>query len=270
MQYRHLFIIVAIGVGSLLALVSAMQRAPALYAAVPVAVKQTGAQQPERLQGVLAQLVVTPTKDNTLYESGNGSLSNGAGDYFFVGKTNSGQIRRGLVAFDLTGKLPVSATIVSATLQLHMSKTSGGQHAVSLHRVLADWGQGSSNAASNEGGGVTATSGDATWLHTLFNTTLWQTPGGDFVPTTTATVAVADVDFYRWSSPGLLADVQAWLTNPASNFGWALIGNEAASGTAKRFDTRENSVAANRPQLIIVYNTGAAELQNLYLPLIRQ
>lgn len=271
MRYRHLLITLTIGFGLLLVLCGSVAVTSTVHAAAPVIVEQATTQQPGGSQDVLAQLVVTPTKDNTLYESTTGDTSNGAGDYFFVGTTaRSASIRRGLLFFDLSGKVPVSATIVSATLQLHMSKTSGGQSDVALRRVVKEWGQGTSNANSDEGRGATAATGDATWLHTLFNTTLWQTAGGDFLPTTTATIPVVDVNFYRWSSPGLVADVQRWLTNPSSNFGWVLVGNEAESGTAKRFDSRENPVAANRPQLIIIYNTGAAEAMNLYLPLIRK
>ncbi len=271
MHVRHLLITLTIGFGLLLLLYGSVYNAPRLQAAGSVIVEQRSASQAADPQGVLAQLVVTPTQDNTLYESATGDISNGAGDYFFVGTTARGaSIRRGLLFFDLSGKLPVSATIVSATLQLHMSKTSSGQSDVALHRLLKVWGQGTSNANSNEGGGATATTGDATWLHTLFNTTLWQTAGGDFVPTTTATLPVVGINFYRWSSPGLVADIERWLANPASNFGWVLVGNETESGTAKRFDTRENPIAANRPQLMIVYNTGTAEQQSLYLPLIRQ
>lgn len=270
MHYRHLIITVTVGFGLLLVLFGSVYRAPSLQAAGPLLIEQTTVQQPTGSQGVLAQLVVTPTKDNTLYESTAGDTSNGAGEHFFVGTTARGvSIRRGLLFFDLSGKLPISATIVSATLQLHMSKTGGGQNDIALHRVLKEWGQGGSNASGNEGGGATATTGDATWLHTSFNTTLWQTPGGDFVLTKTATIPVAGVDFYRWSSPGLIADIQGWLANPASNFGWVLIGNEAESGAAKRFGTRENLTAPNRPQLIIVYNTGAAEDVKVHLPLIR-
>lgn len=271
MRYRRLLITVSLGLGCLFALFVAMNHAPVLHAATPVPVAQTTTQQAEPSQGVLAQLVITPTKDNTLYESTAGDTSNGAGQYFFAGKTSrDGSIRRGLLAFDLSSKLPVSATIVSATLQLHMSRTSSDANAVTLRRVLANWGEGSSNANSNEGSGATATTGDATWLHTFFNTSLWQTAGGVFAPTTTATVTVGGIDFYRWSSPALVADVQGWVSNPNSNFGWVVIGTETESGTAKRFDARESPVAANRPQLTIVYRIGEAEAVAVYLPLIRK
>ena len=45
-------------------------------------------------------VMLPPQKDNTLYEDGAGSLSNGQGAYFFAGKTVSNSLRRGLIAFD--------------------------------------------------------------------------------------------------------------------------------------------------------------------------
>lgn len=270
MRYRHLTITLTIGLGLLMVLFNSMYRTPALYAATPVTVEQTTAEPPTGSQGVLAQLVVTPTKDNTLYEDTNGALSNGAGAHFFTGKTSGGSIRRGLLAFELTGKLPAGATIVSATLQLNMSKSNAGATAVRLHRALANWGEGSSQAERGEGGGGTSTTNDATWLHAFFNTATWATPGGVFVITPTATINVGAPASYQWSSPALLADVQSWLNNPDANFGWVVIGDESKNSTAKRFDTRQNPVAASRPQLIIVYSTGVSASVKLYLPVARK
>jgi hypothetical protein len=58
---------------------------------------------------------------------------------------------------------------------------------------------------------------------------------------------------YTWAStPQLVADVQAMVSNPASNFGWCVQGNEATLQSVKRFDSRE-AAAATRPQLTVVY-----------------
>ena len=100
---------------------------------------------------------LSPLKDNTLYESATGALSNGAGQHFFSGKTDSSALlRRGLITFDIAGSIPAGSTIESVTLTLNMSKTSSGTQTIELHRLLADWGEGSSDAPSNEGGGTSA------------------------------------------------------------------------------------------------------------------
>jgi len=51
----------------------------------------------------------------------------------------------------------------------------------------------------------------------------------------------------------MVADVQGWLDQPATNFGWILIGNEAAPTTTKRFDTRESPISSNRPVLEVAF-----------------
>lgn len=237
----------------------------------PVVVRAADEQIPPASQptGVLAQVVLTPTKDNTLYEDTNGAVSNGAGPSVFVGKIRTGLLRRGLLAFDLTNKIPATATITSVTLRLRVDRTVAGAHTVALHKVMTDWGEGISNAGGTGGNGATATPNDATWIHTFFNSKQWQKAGGDFVTTASASTNVGAGDTFTWgSTPELIADVQSWRNNPASNFGWILIGNEATTQTAKSFHSKESS-AANQPQLTIVYESPATLNQRVYLPQIQ-
>ena len=218
----------------------------------------------------IAQIQVTldASKDNTLYESTAGDVSNGAGDAFFTGRTNQpvgSSIRRGLLAFNVAGSIPAGATVLSATLTLHLSRTSSAAQIVSLHRAIVDWGEGTSVAAGDGGSGTTATTNDATWLHKFFNTAFWASPGGDFSATISASQSVADTASYMWGSTvGMVSDVQNWLNTPSTNFGWVLIGNESAAPTSKRFDTRETASASLRPKLTVTYTpaTGVGEGQN--------
>ena len=92
-----------------------------------------------------------------------------------------------------------------------MSGTISPEHPVSLHRSLADWGEGASNATGQEGLGATSEFGDATWLHTSVPSSFWSQPGGDFDPDSSATQQVGAVGTYAWSSPGMTADVQKWV-----------------------------------------------------------
>jgi hypothetical protein len=39
----------------------------------------------------------------------------------------------------------------------------------------------------------------------------------------------------------MVADVQSWLDDPSTDFGWLIKGNEAGMGTVKRFDSKDNS-----------------------------
>jgi len=208
-----------------------------------------------RGQVVPDSVLISASRDNTLYESAAGSESNGSGAYFFAGRTNTGARRRGLIRFDVAGSgIPAGATITRAAVTLNMSKTAVDAEPVALHSALKDWGEGTSNAPDNEGGGIASASGDATWLHTFFDQTLWDTPGGDFGAQAAAVASVGSVGRYTWgSTAAMVADAQMWLDEPARNFGWLLLGNESKRPTAKRFDARENSTVANRPVLEIGY-----------------
>src|SRR4029450_6661655 len=168
----------------------------------------------------------------------NGALSNGAGEFFFAGNTVAGVVRRGLVMFDLSA-IPTGSVINNVTLTLHMSMTSTGATNVSLQTLLADWGEGTSDAPGGGGAGAPSTPGDAPWLHTFYNTSFWTNPGGDFTAASSATTSVNAVGFYTWNSAQMIADVQQWVNpgGPGTNFGWLVQGNEAGNNTSNRFDT---------------------------------
>ena len=135
-----------------------------------------------------------------------------------------------------------------------MSRTAGESATVSLHKVLADWGQGPSEAENNEGGGADSASGDATWVHRFFNTETWEKAGGDFSETASASTMVGGLGPYIWGPTSeMVADVQSWLDNPDSNFGWVLIGDESSNQTTKRFNSMENSIERSRPVLIVEF-----------------
>src|SRR6266513_500889 len=198
---------------------------------------------------------INPSKDNTLYEYvvADGDKSNALGDHFFTGETAMSELRRGVLAFDVAGNVPAGSTITGVTLTLNMSRTpSGTARTTELHKLLADWGEGTSQASGEEGIGAPATPNDATWQHRFFDTIFWTTEGGDFSATVSASQSVGAIGIYTWSSPQMTADVQSWLDNPATNFGWLVLGDESGMATAKRFDTRES---INPPVLTIQYTT---------------
>src|SRR5690349_5045915 len=104
----------------------------------------TAAAAPTTVNGIRA------SKDATLFETADGSAS------------------------------PTNAVINSVTLTIHSSGTGfSGDPSVTLHRVTKNWSEGPSSGFN--GRGAVSAAGDATWLHTSFNSQLWSTPGGDFV-----------------------------------------------------------------------------------------
>ena len=88
---------------------------------------------------------IVADRDNTMYSiSGN---SNGLGDYFFAGRSgplNSNSLQRALLHFDLSS-IPAGSVISSATLTLYFSMTAAVSTGVDLHKVTADWGEGTSH-----------------------------------------------------------------------------------------------------------------------------
>lgn len=195
------------------------------------------------------------TKDTTLYEFPTGDLGNGSGAYMFAGRTGQVElsIRRAVLAFDIASVVPAGSTITGVSLRLYMSKTPTGASTQSLHRTMANWGEGASNDSGEEGNGTGAQTGDATWLHTFYSDSFWTTPGGDFAGVASASTVVSGVGFYTWSGAGLISDVQSWLDAPSTNFGWTILGDESQSRTSKRYNTSENGSASTRPQLTINY-----------------
>lgn len=194
-------------------------------------------------------------RDNTIYQHNDGLLSNALGEYFFAGNNSFSESRRGLIHFDIASAVPAGSTINSAVLTLHSSQ-GNYPNTVALHRVLADWGEGTSDAPGSEGSGTNSTPGDATWIHTFYNNTFWTTPGGDFLAAPSGSSNITGTGFFNFnSSPTLISDVQQWLDAPAGNYGWILLGDEANPSTAVRFDSRENPNESFRPMLAINYTT---------------
>ena len=218
-------------------------------------------------------ITIAPSKDNSIF-SNLPANSNGQGPSLFVGhnapEIEGGGIRRSLIAFDpLASGVPFGATIQSVSLTLFFEQAGPGYRpgqTNSLHRILADWGEGDSQGGGGQG--VPAEPGDATWMHRSFDDTLWSTPGGEFVPTPSASLFVPGDTFedfntfQTWESkPELVADVQTWLDTPLCNFGWVIIGDEVGNRTAARFTSRDNQFAPeNRPALTIDFDPPAPRL----------
>ncbi len=183
---------------------------------------------------------IVASKDNTLIQNSQGSLSSGSGPYLFVGRTNqsTNNLRRSLVHFDVASALPSGARIKSAQLMFYLSKSQGFTVDISLHRVLNDWGQGVSYATG--GSGAPAELDDATWLHSFYPDFFWTTMGGDYVMDEIAVIAVGpDKGSYIWESRKMIEDIESWMMNPEENYGWILIGDESSPQSVMRFSSRE-------------------------------
>lgn len=208
-------------------------------------------------------VTIGATKDTSIYSDELGN-SNGVGISLFSGITAIPNSRRALLAFDVAASVPTGATIDSVDLTLTSFRNSrsdaSADDVFSLHALTSDWGEAplpGSDAGPLGGGGTAAVDGDATWTSSFHNSSSWTTPGGDFVAVASASQTVGLVSApdslpVTWSGDGLTADVQQWVDNPSSNFGWILIGDVAnGQRTARIFGSRERSEGS--PQLTIAY-----------------
>lgn len=230
--------------------------------------------------GALATLLATgavsadatalqPAADNTIYEEGD-TVSNGSGQHVFAGTAAAfAPPRRALLRFDVATAVPPGSTVTAVVLSLRLSRTASLNQPVSAHRLLASWGEAGSDANGMEGTGTVAQPGDATWGFREWSTLAWAVPGGDFFSPASATTTIggpclpenaqtAACIKYSWSSPAMVADVQSWIDQPSTNFGWIMLGNESTAGSAKRFDSRESATSANRPQLRVIFDPPSA------------
>ena len=74
--------------------------------------------------------------DATLYESSQGDIANGKGQYIFIGMTNNGDLRRSLIRFDLGTEIPSNATIDSVLFLINMNKTRNTAQELLAYPVL--------------------------------------------------------------------------------------------------------------------------------------
>jgi hypothetical protein len=149
---------------------------------------------------------------------------------------------RGLLRFDLSGQVRPGSEITSVALTLTAAKVPlGGVDSVfEIRRVLREWG-----------------TSNVTWNSRLGTAATWSSAGAaapdDFSSTLSATQAVSGLDRYTFgSTTHLIADVQAWIDQPATNFGWIMLTqSEGVAKTARRFVSSEGGTGA--PALVIEY-----------------
>jgi hypothetical protein len=207
-----------------------------------------------------ASITNTSCADTSLLEI-EPTHNNGGQAFTISGHIQNPFLTRALYRFDV-GSLPTNTRIQSVVLELAVTDQPGDGQANSnfgLHRMLRPWGEGDKVVLGPHAGqGLPATAGEATWSHSFYPTNAWAEPGGasgvDFVggESSYQTITDANASYRFLSTPELVDDVQGWVSNPQSNFGWILISDdEGTPFTARHFGSREDPSAL--PALEIDY-----------------
>jgi hypothetical protein len=204
-------------------------------------------------------VVLNPIADTTLIEIAPDANLGGA-EFFNGGTTGTSYRNRALMLFGLSEIIPAGSIINSVTLSLEVIRQPAADPVpspFSLRRMLTSWSEGG-QVPDPEGGpglGAPAVAGEATWLFRSLGGAPWAAPGGledvDFSTTVSSLAFVYGVgDLVTFESTlNVTADVQFWVNNPDSNFGWMLMTEaEDLPRTARSFGSREGEGA---PYLIV-------------------
>ncbi len=187
-------------------------------------------------------IVLAPVADTSIFSvSPNNNL--GASATLAVGGNANAQPGRGLIRFDLTGKVPAGAMLTRASFGFRVVRNpaSAVESTFAIHRVLVPWSEGAGTGNT----GRPAVDGESTWLHRVQPDVAWSEPGGgagvDYADPPSAMVPMLREGTYVMESAGLVDDVRLWLADPSQNFGWMLKGNtETDALTARRVGARED------------------------------
>jgi len=184
----------------------------------------------------------SPIADSEIHRFTDPDTSYGINLSVVSGKLNNGETRRALFRFDISS-VPAQATVTSVTLRLRvvMVPSGGGANSTfDLRRILKDWSETS-----------------VTWNNRVSPASPWESGGvsgsSDASAEASSSSSVSGNGPYTFvSTPKLVADVQSWVANSGTNFGWLLISqDEVTAQTARHFGSRED--ADNAPLLTIDY-----------------
>lgn len=202
-------------------------------------------------------VTLTPVADTSLFQKfpGNnvgGSMSLASGD------TATEDPARALVRFLPSTSIPSGVTVTGARLEMSVVRTITSAPTVfDVHRLLVDWGEGNKGAGQVIGAGQPASDGEATWEMRFHPTVAWNVPGGsagsDYAAVSSASAELVNQGVLTFASTVILvSDVQAWIDNPASNFGWLVKArHEFSTTSARRFGSREHPDGP--PRLVVDY-----------------
>lgn len=200
-------------------------------------------------QSALAQSgVATVAAETSIFEE---QADDNAGSYslYCIGNLDTDETRRAFVSFSLPA-IPSGALITRVVYEFVQdqvrSQGAGPLTAdLEMRRALADWQEGSGVQGGGPCGGGSEVAG-----------VTWNTAPGvsgtisatEFLPATNNTSITIDTDI-GGDDDGLIDDIQAWVDNPASNFGWEYrVADEGVADNARRMQPGSMTIHWTVPQ----------------------
>ncbi len=144
--------------------------------------------------------------------------------------------------------LPYYARIIQAELQLYQTGASGvEEYTTTVHRLIGK------NPIISQVNGYNAYNGEP-WTPVPAGTTQNDIPLGlaDIGSAEDASVLSSENGFRSWDVTDM---VQAWVRDPALNYGLLLKGEETAVQTGRTFASSLSETPASRPRLVVRYST---------------
>jgi hypothetical protein len=144
-------------------------------------------------------------------------------------------IQRPLLSFDVTN-IPASTSILSAKVMLYsvnLGQIKGTTGAYALHPVTKNW-----------------TEAAACWSNYAAGQA-WTTPGGDFNATADTTTPRHSLVECSWYEFDVTSRVQAWINNPAGNYGWVVKATDEMASIQDEFASSDHGTADLRPKLVV-------------------
>ncbi|MBI5364238.1 MAG: DNRLRE domain-containing protein [Planctomycetes bacterium] len=205
----------------------------------------------------LTTVAISASQDATIYWQAPGT-ADGGGQWLHSRFDDLADVETHdfLLRFDVASQIPAGASVQSARIELVCVEVfSTAAFPLVAQRVTQPWTEGSSDAAGNEWTGVAAQAGDVTASHASFPATPWTPPIVTPGVVTGAAIQPPGV-WILPSTPNAIAAAQAWLDQPAANFGLYLSTQETV-----RFASRENG-ALPGPRLVVEYLPPCGQVQN--------
>ena len=219
---------------------------------------------------------IPASQDVTLFGGSDATTNNtSSGPGMFVGTDGNKAPKRALVEFNIASAIPAGSTINSASLTLYLGMVAGAAGGssgtttprnINLYTISDPW-NGSTDGTSADkkdsipasgfggtGHGYAPNTGDSTWNYSMYNTTAWTNPGGDFSTTVSSTLTDTSTwtlgEAYTWPSTSMMVlNVQNWLDGTTVNNGWVLKNtDETDSLTFRAFYTAEGAAEQSVPQ----------------------